>query len=211
MRYDSVPATRSSMIFEESGCSLLQEWRPPRQPFDEQHHSEQRLHEHRRAVHRRRNERQTVDIRDRNCFSSDYNLIANNGFYRIEGPAQLHAIYVIRSVGNEIRGNIFSNFSANLSTIKVRNYSLNTVIASNTFERAGTNAVIDAFCSQTEKNGECKGDDECPSWNTIVEDNTIRFMSKVVDVVVKDNELCNPANPKPPGARRFIERSNIHR
>jgi hypothetical protein len=210
MRYDSVPTSQSSMIFENLAVRFY------KNGVHLGSHSSRNIL--RNNVFTSIGERFVGgDINDKpstsviGIYSSDYNLIVNNGFYRIEGPAQLHAIYVIKSVGSEIRGNTFSNFSTNLSTIKVRNYSLNTVVAGNTFESAGANAVIDAFCSDAEKNDECKNADECPSWNTLVENNTIRFMDKVVEVVVKDNQGCNPANPKPPGARRFIERSNLHR
>jgi hypothetical protein len=122
----------------------------------------------------------------------------------------LHSIYMASmSSNNLIKGNRFIDGCGD--AIKVRDASNGNRVIDNQFERQEGNALfLDSYCDKNAR-GDCtKPEGECPSWDNVFEDNTVRgpraaSNKKIVNTRKIESTLPN-CPPPPAGRSRMQER-----
>ncbi len=152
--------------------------------------------------------------------NSQYNQLINNQFINqfrhIGGTTDglLHAIYIAHnSKNNLIKNNYFENCDGD--PIRVRDTSHNNVITKNTFTRCGTKAsVSEWFCNADFHRNCTKKSAECPSYNTLVQDNRISLQGWIPNQKYSAVYQATPAKkvqgcPTHTGLSRIIEKGTI--
>lgn len=141
------------------------------------------------------------------------NQIVGNEFLTVRNARScggLHSVYMAHmSSDNVIRNNSFVDGCGD--TIKVRDQSNGNRVENNVFERQEGNALmLDSFCDKLSRSDCTKAEGECPSWNNVFDQNTVRGRrapsnKKITVARQVTSDLSGVCPPPPPRAARIVE------
>lgn len=135
--------------------------------------------------------------------NSDHNVIEDNQFTHIRNNklcGLLHAIYVAHgSTENLIAGNTFEDSCGD--AVRFRDDSGDNIVRANKFIDAWSRSpVSDWFCNPAQRSNCTKKEDECPSYNNLIEKNEVMARNLPLPTIFipyggKTPAKCQPVIP----------------